>query len=594
MNPVVEYTRRLAHWNSELSSTKRRFVLIGNLRLGVAIFAALLAWLAFKLETVTGWSLLLPLAVFITLVIIHERVVRIQTVAERAAKYYKNALARLDDSWAGNGNSGDAFRDDNHVYADDLDVFGKGSLFELIDAARTGAGERTLAHWLLTPATRDEALSRQNAIQELSTRIDLREDLALMGEDIRVSVHAAMLQNWGTAAPVPFHPLLRMAALTLAVAGVVAFAAFMAHLVPLFPFIVILGADFLLIARVRHRVAQVAGAVETPGTDLLILKLVLERLEREQFASPRLNAIRERLQPAGLPASVRIATLQRWIEWLDSSDHLLVRVIRPVLLWKEQLAMAIEAWRSESGRYIGDWMAAVGEFEALSSLAALAFERPHWIFPTLSESPDACFEAQAMQHPLIPAAKCVPNDASLGGNLRLLIVSGSNMSGKSTFLRAIGLNAVLAWAGAPVAAKHLTISALQPASSIRVTDSLQDNRSRFYAEITRIRQILDLASGPRPVLFLLDELLSGTNSHDRRIGAAAIVRSLLRRNAIGLITTHDLALAEIERDFEHTASNVHFDDKINEGHISFDYRLRPGVVTHSNALELMRSVGLEV
>ena len=164
-----------------------------------------------------------------------------------------------------------------------------------------------------------------------------------------------------------------------------------------------------------------------------------------------------------------------------------------------------------------------------------------------------------MQHPLMPVSKCVPNDVSLGGDLQLLIVSGSNMSGKSTFLRAIGLNTVLAWAGAPVAAKHLSISQLQPASSIRVTDSLLDNRSRFYAEITRIRQILDLASGTRPVLFLLDELLSGTNSHDRRIGAAAIVRSLIHRNAIGLITTHDLALANIERDLEGKALNVHFD-----------------------------------
>ena len=175
MNPLVEYTSRLAHWNSELSSTKRRIVLIGNLRLGVAIFAALLAWLAFKMEIVTGWSLLFPFAVFIVLVIVHERVVRTQTVAERAAKYYSNGLARLSDSWAGNGNSGDLFRDTNHVYADDLDVFGRGSLFELIDTARTGAGERTLSGWLLAPATRDQALSRQIAVQELSQRIDLRE-----------------------------------------------------------------------------------------------------------------------------------------------------------------------------------------------------------------------------------------------------------------------------------------------------------------------------------------------------------------------------------------------------------------------------------
>ena len=201
---------------------------------------------------------------------------------------------------------------------------------------------------------------------------------------------------------------------------------------------------------------------------------------------------------------------------------MLVRVIRPVLLWKEQLAMAVEAWRRENGPHVAEWMAAIGEFEALSSLAALAFERPHWSFPTLTESRRAQFEAEAMQHPLMPSAKCVPNDVALGAGLQLLIVSGSNMSGKSTFLRAIGLNAVLAWAGAPVAAERLTISELQPASSIRVTDSLQDNRSRFYAEITRIRQIVDLASGTVPVLFLLDELLSGRT---RTIDASVPLRS---------------------------------------------------------------------
>lgn len=594
MDPSEEYAHRLAHWQSQLSDLQRRFVWIGNVRLGVALFAAVLAWLAFKLDIVSGWSLLIPLAAFIALVIFHERVARKQTFSGRAAKLYQTGLDRLSDRWPGNGNSGSTFRDSNHVYADDLDVFGEGSLFELIDIARTHAGERTLAAWLLSPATRDEALSRQAAVQELSVRLDLREDLALLGEDIRAKVHAEQVDRWGTAPLVQFHAASRMVALALAIGGVFAFCAFMLQAVPLWPFVAILGADFVFIAFVRHRVARVAEAVETPSTDLLILKLVLQRLEREQFTSPRLKAIRGKLQIAGLPASARIARLERWVELLDSSDHLLVRVIRPVLLWKEQLAMAVEAWRRENGAHIGAWIAAIGEFEALSSLAAVAFERPNWTFPTLTEAADAHFAAGALQHPLIPAGKCVPNDVALGGDLRLLIVSGSNMSGKSTLLRAIGLNAVLAWAGAPVAARHLTISRLQTAASIRVTDSLRDGRSRFYAEITRIRHILDLTAAQVPVLFLLDELLSGTNSHDRRIGAAAVVRSLVERNAIGLITTHDLALAKIELDLDHKARNVHFDDEIKNGTISFDYRIRPGVVVHSNALELMRSVGLQV
>jgi DNA mismatch repair ATPase MutS len=207
---------------------------------------------------------------------------------------------------------------------------------------------------------------------------------------------------------------------------------------------------------------------------------------------------------------------------------------------------------------------------------------------------EPCFEGEQLQHPLLVPSKCVPNDVSLGGPLRLLIVSGSNMSGKSTLLRSVGLNTVLAWAGAPVAARRLRLSCLQTGASIRVVDSLQDGKSRFYAEITRLRQIVDLASNGGQVLFLLDEILSGTNSHDRRIGAAAVVRGLVDRGAIGLITTHDLALAELEADLDGRAANVHFEDHIEDGRIAFDFRLRPGVVSRSNALELMRAIGLQV
>ncbi|MGH9583946.1 MAG: MutS-related protein, partial [Bryobacteraceae bacterium] len=197
-------------------------------------------------------------------------------------------------------------------------------------------------------------------------------------------------------------------------------------------------------------------------------------------------------------------------------------------------------------------------------------------------------------HPLMTPQACVPNDVSLANGIRLLIVSGSNMSGKSTLLRAIGLNAVLAWAGAPVAARQMRLSPLQPAASIRIFDSLHDNRSRFFAEITRLRQIVDLTHLERPVLFLLDELLSGTNSHDRRIGAAGVVRGLIEAGAMGLVTTHDLALADIASKLGSRAANVHFEDRFTEGRIEFDYRLRPGVVTRSNALELMRAIGLHV
>jgi DNA mismatch repair ATPase MutS len=237
----------------------------------------------------------------------------------------------------------------------------------------------------------------------------------------------------------------------------------------------------------------------------------------------------------------------------------------------------------------------VGELEALCSLAAFAYERPSSVFPELLETLNPYFEASGLVHPLISPEDAIANDVTLSAlGVRLWIVSGSNMSGKSTLLRAVGLNTALAWAGAPVTATSLRASPLQIGASMRANDSVIDHRSRFYAEISRLRGVVDLARAGHPTLFLLDELLSGTNSHDRRIGAEAVLRGLVERGAIGLATTHDLALAEIASSFGSRAVNVHFEDHLENGEIRFDFRLRPGVVARGNALELMRAVGLEV
>jgi len=228
----------------------------------------------------------------------------------------------------------------------------------------------------------------------------------------------------------------------------------------------------------------------------------------------------------------------------------------------------------------------------LSALAGYAYEHPGDPFPELSQ--DTCFDGEALGHPLIPEARCVRNDLHLGGALCLLIVSGSNMSGKSTLLRTVGTNAVLALAGAPVRARRLRLSPLAVGASIRIQDSLQGGTSRFYAEITRLRQLMDQAQGPLRLLFLLDEILHGTNSHDRGIGAEAVVRGFVARGAIGLVTTHDLALARVADALAPRACNVHFEDHLDDGKMTFDYRMRPGVVAKSNAVALMRAIGLEV
>jgi DNA mismatch repair ATPase MutS len=321
---------------------------------------------------------------------------------------------------------------------------------------------------------------------------------------------------------------------------------------------------------------------------------VLRRLETERFHSPMLAALRVGLDVEGDPPSRRLAHLRRLIEYLDSRDNVIVRTLEIFILWTPHLAVRVEAWRRHSGPAVRRWLTAVGEIEALGSLASHAFENPDDAVPEIVEGMAPFLEADGVAHPLLPRGRVVRNDARLGEPARVLVVSGSNMSGKSTMLRTLGVNCVLAQAGAPVRARRMRLAPLAVGASIRVSDSLQGGISRFYAEILRLRQILDLTAGPRPVMFLIDEVLHGTNSHDRRIGAQAVIKELVGRGAIGLMTTHDLALAEIVETLGERAANVHFEDHVEDGQIRFDYIMRPGVVRKSNAIELMRSVGLEI
>ncbi|MDX2165490.1 MAG: DNA mismatch repair protein MutS, partial [Deltaproteobacteria bacterium] len=343
----------------------------------------------------------------------------------------------------------------------------------------------------------------------------------------------------------------------------------------------------------RARVRAVVQAVDRPGRELALLAALLARIEREPVQAPRLVALRRALDTDGQPPSQRIARLERLVTLLDARRNQFFAPLAPLLLWQTQCALAIEAWRAVCGTAIARWCDALADFEALAALAGYAFEQPDDPFPELLDGP-ARLEGTALGHPLLPAARCVRNDVRLGPDCAALVISGSNMSGKSTLLRTLGVNAVLAQAGAPVRARALRLTPLAVGTSMRVADSLQTGTSRFYAEIQRLKLLVDLSRGALPLCFLLDEILHGTNSHDRRLGAEAVVRGLVARGAIGCITTHDLSLAGIAEALAPRAANVHFEDHLENGAMRFDYRMRPGVVQHSNALELMRAVGLEV
>jgi hypothetical protein len=516
--------------------------------------------------------------------------------AASAVAFYERGLARMTHAWVGQGRGGEDLRPDDHPYAHDLDLFGRGSIFELLATTRTRAGEETLARWLLSTPSREMALERQEAVRELAGRLDLREKVAVLGDEVRatVGVDTPILRAWA-ASPIRLRGTgTRVALALLAASSLTALlvwyrtGALGAVALALLLLQIAVGQWF------KSKVASVTNAVEAPSHDLDLLAELLRALERERFASAYLERLRLALGTSEQSASAEISALARYVALLASRRNVLFAPVSAFMLWATQLAFAIERWRMRAGVLIPRWLDAVGDLEALLALGGFAAEHADYAFPDLIEGPPA-LEASRAAHPAM-GPEAVPNDLSLGRSApHLVIVSGSNMSGKSTFLRTVGVNVVLAHMGAPVRADRFRLSALAIGASISVHDSLTDGRSRFFAEIVRLKQIVDTSAARHgAVLFLLDEILSGTNSHDRGIGAQALLQGLVRDGAIGMVTTHDLALGEIAQTLPDLATNMHFEDQFREGTLAFDYTLRPGVVRTSNAIVLMRSIGLEV
>ncbi len=592
MSPAQEYAQRLELRQSKVVEHEQRHVQLGNLRLSVFVIAALTLWLSLGRHWFSPWWLFASILTFMLLAAYHSRVLRARTLAERAVGVYRNGLARINDQWSGTGRTGDRFNDPHHVYAADLDLFGRGSLFQLLSTCRTRMGENTLAEWLLAPSSVADIRQRQEAIADLRDRLDLREDLAVLGEDAGVGVRPQALTAWAESDNEVHQSWLRPVAFALAGCAI-ASAVMWAIWDIAYPFVVTVAMEAVLAYRFRHQLDRVLHATENAFESLGLLSALLERLECERFAVPLLYRLGEQLRSHQVLGSTALRRLRKVVDLSMSRDNLFLRIFDIPLMYSVQVAISAENWRRLHGSAVSRWLDAVAKLEALLSLSSYAYEHPDDGFPEFATGP-AVFEAAELGHPLLPDAACVRNDVQICGMTRALLVSGSNMSGKSTLLRAVGINTVLGMAGAPVRARRMRLTALQVGASIRVNDSLQEGSSRFYAEITRLRQIYDLTSRETHLLFLVDELLQGTNSSDRQIGAEGILRALIDRGAIGLVTTHDLALTRVNAPLDQAIRNVHFQDELVDGQMKFDYRLRDGVVSKSNGLALMRSVGLNV
>jgi hypothetical protein len=592
VTPSDEYTQRLNRYEALVERHAKADARMGGVRLLAASLILAAVILYFGWNAMSPFWLLLPVGVFAAVVAHHYSIRRARAHAERAVAFYRSRLARIADVWTGTGSGGERFDTPHHVYASDLDLFGPGSLFELLSAARTRMGEEMLASWILAPAPADVVRSRHACIADLRGRLDLREDMALEGETAKVGVQPDALLSWAEAPNELQERWIAWAAIilpALAISGAVVWAVWGFAT----PFLAVLAAEFAALHFLRNRMQKVIQATENAFEDLRLMAGLLLRIEREPFEAEPLRALVKGLSSHTLPASKTISKLSSVVGYLESRRNIILALLQIPFMYPLQVSLAAERWRRAHGAAVRPWVRVLGELEALVSIAAYAYEHPQDPFPELLDGP-ACFEGTALGHPLIPAAQCVRNDVSICGKTRVLLVSGSNMSGKSTMLRTVGINTVLAMAGAPVRASTLRLTPLQIGASIRINDSLHEGSSRFYAEITRLKQLVTLTDGPQALLFLLDELLQGTNSSDRRVGAEGIIRAFMERGAIGLISTHDLALTDFEDPNTGRLRNVHFQDEIVNGRMKFDYRLRDGVVNRSNGVELMRSIGLKV
>jgi len=590
VSPTEQYSQLLAEREAALAHFDALDARIGSIRLGLGASFLIMAWLCFGPIAIARWWLGAPILAFIAVLVYHQRIRNLRTRAQRAVQYYRAGLERINDQWGGKGTAGTRFEVPHHIYGDDLDLFGADSLYQLLCAARTQVGENILAHWLLAPADIDAIRARHLSITELRNRFAFRESMAIDGEALKIDLHPETLDAWARAPNRLDHIWIRWSAPLVAALAVAAIAVW-AVWGMLSPLLAVIMIELALGYFLRKPIHAAITTVESAFEDLKGLSVLLNRIEAQRFDAAALHSLQLKLSSHRIGASAAISKLATIVNFVEARRNPILAPFMLLLMYPLQTALAAERWRAAHGTVIRSWLEVLGEFEALLSLARYAYEQFKDPFPQFLDGPPA-FQATGLGHPLIPAAVRVCNDVDISGRTRVLLVSGSNMSGKSTLLRTVGINTVLAMAGAPVRAKSLQLTPLQVGASIRINDSLHEGSSRFYAEITRLRQLFEPTK--LPLLFLLDELLQGTNSADRRIGAQGLIRALIKKGAIGLISTHDLALTDVAGLEPGAIENVHFQDELADGKLKFDFKLRAGVVTKSNGIELMRSIGLDV
>ncbi len=556
---------------------------------GLVLFAAL-----------STLSVIAAIAVLICSMILFAWMVISYGITERQRNHFRHLeeinkleIRCLEGDFSG-FKSGGEYAERDHPYTYDLDIFGRTSLFQLICRTTSKPASDLLAGYLKQPAPTDEIMSRQEAVKELAPMTGWRQEFMTIGyQNAGAGNDPSALLKWlgsddlfrnrkREITVIWLLSILALASIAMVIAGVPA-----ALLAPVFT------VNFIFYFTRFRKITKLHEQVSRSSELLRNYSSSIGMIEKETFKAGKLKMLQGSFR-GGADASVQVRTLARLVNRLDSRLNVLVSIPLNLLFFTDiRYCLALEEWKGQHAARIPGWFAAMAEFEVLSSLANLTYNNPSWVFPEIV--PDFfTFRAVNMGHPLIPEKKRINNDFASSGQGKTVLITGSNMSGKSTFLRTCGINTVLALAGAPVCASSFTLSHVRIHSSMRITDSLEENISSFYAELRRLRFVITEAEKDPRVFLLLDEILRGTNSDDRFTGSVALIKQLMGYETVAMVATHDLRLAGLSKDIPGKIDNYHFDVKISGEELFFDYKLTPGVCSSFNASLLMKKMGIKV
>ncbi|HEX8700159.1 MAG TPA: DNA mismatch repair protein MutS [Myxococcaceae bacterium] len=596
-SPHRTYTERHASAQAKLAELDRVSERYANLRTVAFLAAAVLAGLILfgKLPKPYWWAVGGAAVVYMVLAVLHHYVFRREARERLYVTLNERGLGRLSGAWREFPETGERWASASHLYTPDLDVFGKASLFQLLNETATRAGEQWLAKWLSAPASAAEVVERQGAARELAPLLQFRQDVCVEAWDVsKQKADPHLFIRWAEQGPsLDSIRWSRVVARVLPFITLALLVLGQFEVVPHWLWWLGVFAQLGVAVATRRVLRQMEEHLSAGEDGFVRYAPLFARIEREKLQHPLLQRLQAGMQrPGEPPISTHFQRFSRLYSFVEFKRHQFHPLVHLLTLWDIHALFALEHWRARHGKEVRGWFDALAELEALSCLAGFAHDRPGFTWPTLvTEGPRV--EAQSLGHPLLDNP--VPNDVSLPGPRYALLITGSNMSGKTTLMRAIGANVVLALAGAPVAARTFTLSPLHVLTSMRVKDSLERGVSYFYAEVQRIKAVLDAAAQAKgQALFLLDEILLGTNTRERQIASREVLRLLLGTGACGAVTTHDLSLAVLADEPGMHVLNVHFRDHLEEGKMVFDYKLRQGVVDTTNALRVLRMAGVPV